>query len=325
MVETQRTGKSVTRSKGPDFYGLRFIVVAGKGGVGRSTVSAALALSAARRGKRVLVAMCNSKERLSYLLEVNPIGPNIQAILPNIDAVNMEPKSALEEYGMLILKIRALYRFIFENRFVAAVMRGAPGLDAWALLGKAQYHVREMDERNRPRFDLVILDAPATGHGLDMLRIPRVIMEAAAPGLLRREAEVAWELFTDPNRSGICLVTLAEELAVNETLDLHRAFSQELKLPICCLVINQVLTKLFAQEEWTFLEKLSSDGIVNPYGRFLIKCSRVRAQREALQHSYIQRLDDAIDAKKYLLPALFTAEFRRSAVENLSAVIDRSA
>ncbi len=322
MIGDNHAGHATDDLGIPDIFGLRFIVVAGKGGVGRSTISAALALSAARSGKRVLVAMCNSKERLSYLLEVSPIGPNIQSILPNIDAVNMEPKTALEEYGMIILKVRALYRFIFENRFVAAVMRGAPGLDAWALLGKAQYHVRERDARNRPRYDLVILDAPATGHGLDMLRIPRVIMEAAPPGLLRREAEAAWELFTDPGQTGICLVSLPEELPVSETLDLYRALTEDLRLPIRCLVINQVLSKLFSDEERSAFEKLSLNDIENPYLRALFETSRLRAQREALQQSYIQRLVDAVDVDTYLLPALATPDFRRQAVEQLSSLID---
>jgi len=322
MIGDSHTGSSTDDLDISDIFGRRFVVVAGKGGVGRSTVSAALALSAARRGKRVLIAMCNSKERLSYLLDVSPIGPNIQSILPNIDAVNMEPKTALEEYGMIILKIRALYRFIFENRFVAAVMRGAPGLDAWALLGKVQYHVRERDARNQPRFDLVILDAPATGHGLDMLRIPRVIMEAAPPGLLRREAEAAWKLFSDPRRTGICLVSLAEELPVSETLDLHRALTEDLKLPICCLVINQILTKLFSDEEGASLEKLSANDIKNAYLRSLLKYSRLRARREVLQQSYIRRLVDALEVDTYLLPALVTPDFRRKAIEQLSSVFD---
>ncbi|HHH30223.1 MAG TPA: anion-transporting ATPase, partial [Polyangiaceae bacterium] len=111
-----------------------FLFVAGKGGVGKTTVSAALALAAAKRGKRVLVAMCNTKERLSSLLDVQPIGPRNQPILENIDAVNMTPAVALEEYGMMVLKVRSVYKAVFENRFVSAVLRGTPGIEAWAML-----------------------------------------------------------------------------------------------------------------------------------------------------------------------------------------------
>src|SRR5688572_28218293 len=109
-----------------DLLNLRFVTVVGKGGVGKTTASVALALAAARRGKRVLIAMANAKERISDMLEVAPVGPQNQNILPGIDAVNIIPKYALEEYGVMVLKVRALYRAIFENRLVAAFLHGTP-------------------------------------------------------------------------------------------------------------------------------------------------------------------------------------------------------
>ena len=113
-----------------DLYGKRFVIVTGKGGVGKTTVTAALALSAARRGKTVLVAMCNEKERLSRLLGSEPVGPKVAPVAPRIDAVNMTPDAALEEYGMMVLKIRAVYRAIFENR-VGPRKIGAASQPAW--------------------------------------------------------------------------------------------------------------------------------------------------------------------------------------------------
>ena len=142
-------------------FDLKFVFVGGKGGVGKTAISAALALAAAARGKRVLLAMCNAKERISYLLETPPVGAEISRVAPNLDAVNMQPAAALEEYGMLILKVRALYKLVFENRFVAAFLHGTPGIDAWAMLGKAQYHAFEKDASGRDRYDMVIVDAPA--------------------------------------------------------------------------------------------------------------------------------------------------------------------
>jgi anion-transporting ArsA/GET3 family ATPase len=123
-----------------DLFKLRFVTVVGKGGVGKTTLSAAFALAAARRGKRVLIAMCNAKERISDLLEVAPIGPRNQPVLPGIEAVNIIPKVALEEYGVMVLRVRALYKAIFENRLVAAFLHGTPGIEAWSMLGKAQFH-----------------------------------------------------------------------------------------------------------------------------------------------------------------------------------------
>jgi len=164
-------------------FDLKFIVVVGKGGVGKSTMSASLALAHAAAGRRVLLAMCNSKERLSYMLGVEPIGHEIVEVAERVHAVNMEPGAALEEYGLMILKVRALYKLVFENRFVSAFLRGTPGMEAWAMLGKAQYHAFETRPDGSPRYDTVIVDAPATGHGLDLLRVPKVIVDVAPPGV----------------------------------------------------------------------------------------------------------------------------------------------
>jgi anion-transporting ArsA/GET3 family ATPase len=267
---------------------LRFVVVVGKGGVGKTSVSAALGLALARSGRRVLVAMCNARERLSYLLQVPPIGPQIQSIAPRLDAVNMEPGAALREYGLMVLKLRALYSLIFENKLVSAFLRGTPGLDAWAMLGKAQHHVFEQLPDGRPRYDTVIVDAPATGHGLDLLRVPKVILDVVPPGMLRRDAERAWQLFTDPRRSGVLLVTLPEELPVSETLELHAALRDELQLPVCGLVVNMLLPRLFDPAQAAALERLhgrvhDQPQLASPELAPVLASSWTRVQRERMQ------------------------------------------
>ena len=300
---------------------LKFVFVVGKGGVGKTSVSCALALAAAARGKRVLVAMCNAKERLSYLLQTGPIGANIQPVLPNIDAVNMEPGAALEEYGMLVLRVRALYRVVFENRFVKAFLRGTPGIDAWAMLGKAQYHAREQDPDGHDRYDLVIVDAPATGHGLDLLRVPRVIMDVAPPGLLRREAERASELFLDPERAAVLLVTIPEEMPATETIELHAAIRNELNLPVCGLVINQTLPALFSEHELglfrSLADKLPPESALRP----VVIASRARAEHEQIQRSCIGRLARALPIPQIKLPFTLVSDFRRHEIERLSGLL----
>jgi anion-transporting ArsA/GET3 family ATPase len=300
---------------------LKFVFVVGKGGVGKTSVSAALALAAAAQGKRVLVAMCNAKERLSYLLETGPIGAHIQPVMPRVDAVNMEPSAALEEYGLLVLRVRALYKVVFENRFVAAFLRGTPGLDAWAMLGKAQYHAREKDADGRARYDLVIVDAPATGHGLDLLRVPRVILDVAPPGLLRREAERANELFRDPERAGVLLVTIPEEMPTTETIELHAAIRDELSLPICGVIVNQTLPALFPESELGVLRDLVQALPETSGLQSLALTSRARAEREQIQRACIAKLADALPLRQVQLPFTLVSDFRRREVEQLSSVL----
>ncbi|HEY2735919.1 MAG TPA: ArsA-related P-loop ATPase [Polyangiales bacterium] len=298
---------------------LKFVFVVGKGGVGKTSISAALALAAAAQGKRVLVAMCNAKERLSYLLETAPIGSHIQPVLPHIDAVNMEPNAALEEYGMLVLRVRALYKVVFENRFVSAFLHGTPGLDAWAMLGKAQYHAREKDADGRDRYDLVIVDAPATGHGLDLLRVPRVILDVAPPGLLRREAERALELFRDPQRSGVLLVTIPEDMPTTETIELHAAIRDELSLPICGLVVNQTLKTLFPATDLAMLRRLVPQ--LTAAMRPVALASRARAEREEIQRACLERLERELPMRPVQLPFTLVPEFRKSEVTVLAKAL----
>jgi anion-transporting ArsA/GET3 family ATPase len=306
-----------------DLLDRRFVFVVGKGGVGKTTVSAALALAAARHGKRVLVAMCNAKERLSQLFEVAPIDHDNREVAPRIDAVNMTPDAALEEYGMMILRVRALYRAVFENKFARAFLRGTPGIDAWSMLGKAYFHaMRDTTDDGHPRYDLVILDSPATGHGLDMLRVPKVIVDVAPPGLLRREAEAALELFQDRRRAGVVAVTLAEDMPVNETLELNAALRDELGLPVVRLVVNRVVPRLFDAEERPVFEGLPAQLREGSPLAPLAAAGHVRAVRERVQAESLAVLTERMQVPRTELPRLFVPEFGRAEVEALSRAFD---
>jgi anion-transporting ArsA/GET3 family ATPase len=297
---------------------LRCVVVVGKGGVGKTAVSAALAITLARQNRRVLIAMCNAKDRLSYLLQVPPIGPEIRSISPNIDAVNMEPGLALQEYGMMVLKVRALYRMVFENRLVRGFLRGTPGVDAWAMLGKAQYHVFETLPGGRPRYDTVIIDAPATGHGLELLRVPKVILDVVPPGLMRREAERAWGMLTDPTRAGVLIVTIPEELPANEAVELHTVLRSELDLPVAGLVVNMVLPSLFTGAQGAALRLLQQRLPPDSVNRPLVDAGLVRYQRELAQAEQFEHLRREISGPHYHLPTVFGPDFRRAEIETLS-------
>src|SRR6187402_640886 len=241
----------------PAFEPRRFLFITGKGGVGKTTVTAALARSLSARGLRVLVTVCGAKERLSTLLGAPPLGPQVTELGPNIWGVRLVSEVALREYGAMKLKNRLLVDAIFDSKYVAGFLSGTPGLREWSLLGKAWFHSTE-EEHGRPRFDVVLFDAPATGHGLDMLRVPKVIVEIAPPGVLRSDAERAWEMFRDPAQSGVVVVTLAEDMPTNESLELCQALRTELTLPIAELVINGLLPALFSSTEAAELERVAS-------------------------------------------------------------------
>lgn len=298
-----------------DLLDRRFLAVIGKGGTGKTTVSAALALLAASRGKRVLVCMSQARERMSSMLETQFITSEVAQILPNIDAVNLDPEACLDEYGMMILKVKALYKAVMDNRAVKGFLRAVPGMDAWAMLGKTLYHVKQQEDGRRV-YDLVILDAPATGHGLQMLRVPQVIAGVAPIGLLRREAEEGLAIMRDPRQSGMVVVTLAEEMPTAETEELIPKLTGDLQLPLAKLVINQVLTPLFKSG----VEPARAAATVLGQAPALEEVARVglsRAKREALQRGMIERLAK-LPGSKVMLPALAVEQVRRADIESLA-------
>jgi anion-transporting ArsA/GET3 family ATPase len=295
----------------------RFLIVTGKGGVGKTTVCAAEALAIAQKGKRVLVAMCNAKERLSTMLGSDLVGNEVVPVAPNVWAVNMDPETAMEEYGLLTLKSRTLYKLLFDNKYVRTFFRAVPGLQEWSLLGKAWWHTTETRTDGSWKFDVVILDAPATGHGLDMLRVPKVILDVVPPGLLRRDAERAWNLFQDPATCAVVLVTLPEEMPTSETIELAHALTTELKLPIGKVVVNGVLPPLFSKAERATLEhlgKLEGDGP----GDAALEAGRDRATRERVQAESLARLSKELPVSPAFLPLLFEDAATPSAIKELS-------
>jgi len=286
------------------FENKRFLFVTGKGGTGKTTVTAAIALQLAANGQRVLCAMCQARERLSSLLDGPPIGDQVIEVRPGISAVNMNPDSALEEYGRMVLKLRTFYRAVFENNLVRAFFRATPGLNEWAMLGKAWYHTTEKRPDGAWKYDTVIVDAPATGHGLDMLREPKVIVDVAPPGLLRREATRAWKLFSDPSHAGIVVVTLPEEMPVTETFDLLEAIEGELKLPVTQIVVNGVLPSLLSPQERAVLLAAPEIRRTTAGDEGLAAGVR-RARRETIQKENIERLRERARTPMSALPHLF--------------------
>jgi|RhiMethySRZTD1v2_1073278.scaffolds.fasta_scaffold08105_4 anion-transporting ArsA/GET3 family ATPase len=296
---------------------LRFLFVTGKGGVGKSTACAALALALAARGKRVLVVTSGANERLSSLFGVSPLGTEVVAVGERLWATRITAESAMREYGQMILRSKVAYNAVFGNKYVKSFFNAVPGLNEWAVLGKAWYHSIEGRDEGQPRFDVVLFDAPATGHGLDMLRVPKVIVDIVPPGVLRRDAERAWTMFRDPTQSGVVVVTLPEDMPTNETAELFEALENELELPVALLVINQVIEQLFDNTERARL-LLPRDYDRTAPGDEAVACGVRRAIREQIQAENLARLN-ALGAETVRLPLLLGDADTPEAVRRLAA------
>lgn len=223
--------------------GPRLRIVTGKGGVGKTTVAAALALAEAKRGKRVLLAEVNGRDRASLALGVEATGSKLTGVLPNISLVDMNPRDTLREYVLLTFKFETVYKAVFENRVVKHFLRLVPSLAELTMLGKIWFHEREM-LGDVPRFDVIIVDAPATGHAVAMFRAPSVVSTTVPPGPLRDNARFIDQLLKDTARTTMHVVTTPEEMPVNEAVEIERVIGDELGMRIGTTFVNQRVSPL---------------------------------------------------------------------------------
>jgi anion-transporting ArsA/GET3 family ATPase len=261
----------------------KFLVVSGKGGVGRTTVSATLAQVAAARGKNVLIATATAADRLGRLFgRPTPVGTDIVTVAPKIDAVNITPESSIHEYGRMVLRSEMFARALFDNRATRGFLGAVPGLDAYAVLGKAWWHTTELVD-GRPRYDLVIFDAPASGHAALMLRIPQAILTAMPKGPLARDAGAIRDLLSDATRAALLIVSLAEELPAREAAELAAQARGELSLPLGPLVVNAVPADTLASSAVDDVLARIPAGGDDPLARTLRVAAGVRAHRRAAE------------------------------------------
>jgi anion-transporting ArsA/GET3 family ATPase len=291
--------------------------VTGKGGVGKSTVAAALALIAARAGKRVLVCEVNAQERVAPLLGAPPAGVSIREALPGVSTVNVTPHDAMREYGLMVLKFRSIYDAVFENRLVRYFVRVVPSLAELVMLGKILHEARAED-RGRPRWDHVIVDAPATGHAVQLLRVPSALVDTIPGGPLRRDAEWMEAMLVDPAHTTLAIVTLPEEMPVNEAIELDAQVRSVLGIHRGALFVNAMPDARFAPDEAKRLSALAASP--PPLGP-AAHAGRLQAIRAEQAGRYLERARAALDLPATVIPLLAIPEWGRDAVEQVAGAI----
>lgn len=290
--------------KSTNLYKKRLLLFSGKGGVGKTTVSSAFALSCARRGEKTLLIELNVHDKVSSMFGAGRVGTEITEVEDNLWAVNITPEAALEEYAVMMLKVRIVYKAVFENRIMKSFLRAIPGLNELVMLGKAYYHVVEK-ENGKHVWDKIVVDAPATGHGLFLLKIPMVITSILSSGHMFEEAERIIEVLRDPEITALNLVTLAEEMPVNETIMLHNQTRDELKIPMGAVIANGVYEPLFSESEHEILNAAAKH-VKEPSVLAMIDAANFRVMRTRLQAGYLKEIDREIPLPRHTLPFVFT-------------------
>lgn len=296
----------------------RLILVCGKGGVGRSTLAATIAMMCAKRGRTTLLYQTNANDRIGGFFGTSAIGTTVRELGPRLAAVNATPASALAEYGMMILKLKTVYDMVFENRVTKAFLRAIPGLDDYALLGKAWYHTTE-ERRGKPTWDTVVFDMPASGHSLSMLRIPWVILETVPEGPLTRDAREVKALLTDPARTATVLVTLAEEMPVNEARELDAKLRQPMGIVPQLIAVNQIVPDVFpAGAPQRVLSALQNDASLPPKLAAVTRHATLMQKRRALNERYLGELRSWATAPVVELPMLYVPKVNVAGLEQLA-------
>ncbi len=235
----------------------QLVVVTGKGGTGKTSVSAALAVLASRLGKRVLICEMDAKGTLAATFDVGPLPFEPIEVSPGISAMAMNTEDSLREYLRLFLKIPLIGRLGVLARTFDFVADAAPGVREILSLGKLCYEVRER------HYDMVIVDGVATGHVIAQLSAPDAIGELIKVGPVKEQTRWMQDILEDHSRSGVVLVTTPEEMPVLETLDLVGRIRDETNVDIAAVVANRVLPELFGRSEEAVFDALRQPAIVD--------------------------------------------------------------
>ena len=234
------------------------IVVTGKGGVGKSALSAALAGRLAAAGRRTLILEIDPRENVHQMLGVPPSGGEIVTVEPRLYLQHLQPRDVLDHIVRDRVRVEFLSRRVLTSPVYHHFSAGAPGLKEMAVLGHALILVQGKVPA-APRIDVVVLDAPATGHGVSLLLAPMLVSEVIRQGpIAAMTAEVA-ELVGSDSRCGVVVVTLAEEMPVTESLELVTALREKLNRRPETIVANALYpsippeTRSSGMDPWTSL------------------------------------------------------------------------
>jgi len=295
------------------------MIVAGKGGVGKTTLAAALALAAAHRDHDVLVAEVAGQSRVPSLLGRSaPITPGEeQRLTPQISSTTIDPEAALVEWAGRLIRPRALLDLAVGSNSFSGFINAAPGGRELLTITKAAELSREdrWDDQAQ-RYQPVILDAPASGHALAMLRTPTTFAEIARVGPIASQAREVESLLTDPTRCAIVLATTLEETPVNETIELEIALTAQLGREINLIVANGLANDHLSELEVAQLGEASEN-----LDATVVEAVRSLHSKEQLQRDQLARLLESVTAPVVELPAITGHAIGPDEVDSLAAAL----
>ena len=301
----------------PGLLDKRLVFVTGKGGVGKSTVSLALALAAAREGKRTILCEVAAQEHLSHVFHRSQVGFHEVEMRENLWAISIDPDESMREYVLLQLKVKPMRDLLFRSRIFTYLAAATPGLKELVTIGKIwELALDDRKARGAHRYDQVIVDAPATGHGVGFLQTPRTFANIAKVGPIRQQAETLDAFIRDRERTGIAVVALPEEMPVNETVMLERDLATEVGVEVDRIFCNGLYPERFDEPETDRIVAAIPEATGAP--RAACRAALTESRRARSQREQLARLEENCEAPVTTLPYLFSAELGVEAIETLA-------
>ena len=227
----------------------QLVVVTGKGGVGKSTLTAVIGRQLAARGRATLMVEVDPRESLHHLLDVPPSGGEVVEVAPRLALQHIEARRLLDDLVREKLKVGPLVRKVLSSPIHQHFTEGAPGLKETAVFGRILRLLQGHVPRGVRRPDVVVLDAPATGHGMSWLMAPRLISEVIQTGPVGHMASEIAALMASRENFGVVAVTIAEEMPVQETLELIHGLNERLDRQPDAVVVNALYPHLTGDED----------------------------------------------------------------------------
>ncbi|HCY88605.1 MAG TPA: hypothetical protein DHV36_25945 [Desulfobacteraceae bacterium] len=300
----------------------RMVFIVGKGGTGKTSITAALGILAEGRGKRVLLVEAGDADHLGALFDGDTLPETPTPLQNNIWGVRINPRAVIDEYVRTFIPNGFLAGTISNSSLFEHLTAATPGLKEVMTLGQIWRWEQEMiaDSDGVPRFDLILVDAPATGHGLSLLRVPATLLKMIQIGPIASQTRTVLEALQDPVKTGIVQVTLPEELPISETLEFEASARNELKMAHDLIFINCIYPDVFDRDEQARIQSLahrSSNEIGDGISAMLAVAVR-KIPRRNLQQTYIDKLCRNTDSPLVGIPFYFTGEFGPGEINDMA-------